>query len=86
MKFEVLSREKARKLSFKPDIDDCIIISITDTDASYNHFAKNPHIKAICPIKFDDVDFGETNCITAEDGIKIVNFVNNYVDKVDKII
>jgi hypothetical protein len=86
MKFEVLSREKARKLSFKQDIEDCVIVSITDVDSHYNSFAQNPHIKGVCHIKFDDVDFGETNCITAEDGVKIVNFINHYVGKVDKII
>ena len=74
MEFEVMSREKARKMSFKPDIKDCIIISITDTEADLNHFAHNPHIRAVLNLKFDDVDFGEDNCITPGDGVKVIEF------------
>lgn len=86
MKFEVLSREKARKMSFKQDIEDCIIVSITDVDSQFNRFNDNPHIKGICHIKFDDVDFGEENCISNEDGQSIIAFVNKYINSVDKII
>ena len=56
MKFEVLSRQNAKKMSYKQDIDDCVIISITDVNSAYNNFANNPHIKGVCHIKFDDVD------------------------------
>ena len=79
MEFEVMSREKARKMSFKPDIKDCIIISITDTHADINHFAHNPHIRAVLNLKFDDVDFGENDCITPEDGVRIIDFVNKHL-------
>ena len=86
MKFEVLSRQNAKKLSYKQDIEDCVIVSITDVNSPYNNFAQNPHIKGVCHIKFDDVDFGEDNCIDRKDGEKIIAFVNQYVNKVDKII
>jgi hypothetical protein len=86
MEFEVMSREKARKMSFKPDIKDCIIISITDTEADLNHFAHNPHIRAVLNLKFDDVDFGEDNCITPGDGVKVIEFVNKHINHIDKIV
>ena len=86
MKFEVMSREKAKKMSFQTDIDDCIIISITDAIAPPNHFAINPHIKDVLHLKFDDCDFGESDCIQKSDGIKIIDFVNKNLDKVDKIV
>lgn len=81
-----MSREKARKMSFKPDIKDCIIISITDTEADLNHFAHNPHIRAVLNLKFDDVDFGEDNCITPGDGVKVIEFVNKHINHIDKIV
>lgn len=86
MKFEVMSRQKARKMSFQTIQDDCIIISITDCDAPYNRFAMNPKIKGVCHIKFDDVEFGEQNCITKEDGNTIITFVDRYRNLVDKIV
>ena len=86
MEFEVMSREKARKMSFNPNIPDCIIISITDTHSDRNHFAQNPHIRAVLNLKFDDVDFGENDCICSNDGIKIIDFVNKHLNHVDKIV
>lgn len=86
MKFEVMSRQNARKVSFKKDIEDCIIISITDIEKDVNHFAQNLHIKGICRVQFDDVEIDEVNHITRKDAEKIIAFVNSYIDKVDKII
>jgi hypothetical protein len=86
MEFEVMSREKAKKMSYKKDIKDCIIISITDIVAPVNHFAENPHIKGILNLKFNDCDFGEEYCIEKNDGVKIIDFVNKNLNKVDKIV
>lgn len=86
MKFEVLSRQKAKKMSYNQNIDDCIIVSITDIDKEINHFADNPHIKNICRVQFDDVEIDGPNHISKKDAEKIIAFVNNYIDKVDKII
>ena len=86
MKFEVMSREKAKRMSFNPNIEDCIIISITDVESEYNKFNDNSHIKAVCHIKFDDVEKGEVNCIVRKDAEKIIGFVNDYIAIVDKII
>lgn len=85
MKFSVMSRKEAKRTSFNQDIEDCIIISITDVDASENHFSKNAHIKGILRLSFDDVDFGR-NCITKEDGRRILGFVREYLYSVDRII
>lgn len=86
MKFEVMSRANARKMSFKPDIDKCIIVSITDTESDINHFALNKNIRAVLNLKFDDVDFGDDNCITPQDGVKIIDFVNKHINDVEKIV
>jgi predicted protein tyrosine phosphatase len=86
MKFEVLSRQNAKKMSFKQDIDDCIIISITDIDKDINRFATNSHIKDVCRVQFDDVEIDEIGHIEKSDAEKIISFVNKYVNEVDKII
>lgn len=86
MKFCVLSRRRARHLSWNPNIEDCAIISITDVGSSENQFGRNPHIKGILRLSFDDVDFGEDNCITKEDGRRILNFVQEYVRRVEMIV
>ena len=64
----------------------CIIVSITDKNASYNAFSDHENIKGILEVKFDDVDFKEKNCITPEDGRKIVDFVQTHLSEVDEII
>lgn len=76
MDFMVLSREKAKRLSFKYNIPDCAIISITDVGKRENLFQKNPHIKGVCKLQFDDVEKGELCAITENDAKSIVNFVN----------
>ena len=86
MNFEVLSRQRARKMSFSSNIDDCIIVSITDTYSERNRFATNEHIKAVLHIQFDDVEKGETNCITQEQGKKIYDFVMSNKHLANKII
>lgn len=86
MKFEVMSRGKARAFSYRPDIPDCIIVSITDCFARLNQFYPNPHIKGVLRLQFDDVDFGEENCITEKEGQKIVEFVNRFRDQVQEIV
>ena len=86
MKFSVLSRPKAKAFSFKPDIDDCAIVSITDVANMPNKFYPNPHIKGVCHLHFDDVEAGELNCITEKDAKQIVNFVNRIKDKVNLIV
>ena len=86
LRFSVLSRSKAKAFTFKQNIDDCAIISISDVNSPENHFCSNPHIKGICYLRFDDVEFGDINCITEKDALKIVQFVNAMKNKVDLFI
>lgn len=86
MQFEIMNRSKAKRYSYKTDIEPCVIVSITDVNSPYNSFAANPNILGVCHLKFEDVDFGEPDCITPEDGKKIIEFINAYVDKVNKIV
>lgn len=86
IEFEVMSRKKAKDFSFQENIEDCIIISITDVNSNDNCFANNLHIKGILRLKFDDCETNEPNCITKEDAIKIIKFVNNHISNIRKII
>lgn len=86
MQFEVMSRQLARQYSYHTNIPKSIIISITDVESENNKFNRNSNIIAVCPVKFDDVEIGEKNCITKETAIKIIEFVNSYLNKVEKIV
>lgn len=83
-----MSRRNAGKYTFSPGyIFDCIIVSITDVGSSPNYFNKgNEHVKAILPLQFDDVDYGQKNCITSEDARMIINFVSKWINKVNLVI
>ena len=86
MIFSVMSREKARKFSFSKIDKKTVIISITDVDSEYNKFNRQPNIIDVCPVKFDDVEKGEENCITKQDAEKIVNFIKRYKDIAEHVI
>lgn len=86
MKFQVLSRENARRYSYMDDINKCIIISINGTDEELNQFNPNPSIIDICHVVFDDVEKDEPNCMTRADAEKILAFVNQHINEVDEII
>jgi len=87
MQFRVMNRNTAKRYTYGPNcILDCLIISITDCGSVPNQFKSNPHIKGILRLEFDDVDFGEKNCITPEQGNKIVNFVTPRINNIDLII
>ncbi len=83
---QIMSKSNAQKLSYKPDIEDCIVISITDVEDTINKFHNNPKIKSILRLQFDDVDKGKLNCMTEDDANKIINFVDRYINSVDTII
>lgn len=88
MIFKVLNRKSASNLTYSDDMFyDCLIISITDCFSVPVKFnTHNPHIKGILRVQFDDVDFGETNCITREDADKIVEWVMKNKEKANVII
>lgn len=83
-----MNKRNACKYTYSPEcIFDCIIISITDVGSSPNYFNKeNKYVKAILPLQFDDVDYGQDNCITSEDARMIIDFVSKWINKVDLII
>ena len=86
MKFEVMSRNKAHDMSYSHNIEDCVIISITDVCSLYNSFAPNPHIRDVLHLKFDDVEKNDVMAISESDAEKIIEFVNRHLPFVDKII
>lgn len=88
MIFKVMSRRNASKYTYSTEcVFDCIIISITDVGSFPNHFNKeNKYVKAILPLQFDDVDYGQDNCITSEDARMIVDFVSRWSNKVNLVI
>lgn len=88
MIFKVMSRRNACKYTYSPEcMFDCIIVSITDVGSSPNYFNKeNKHVKAILSLQFDDVDYGQVNCITSEDARMIVDFVSKWSNKVNLVI
>lgn len=85
-KIKIMSKKDAIKMSYEPDIDDCILISIQGISEPEAKFNKNPHIKAICRQRFNDVDFGENFCISPDNGDRIIAFVNNHLDDADTIV
>ncbi len=89
MEFNVYSRSRAKKESYKLD-KPTIIISITDPDKEINIFAKNPNLVNVCRVSFDDTEpdvliRGEI-LMTEKDAAKIKDFVMEYKDKVEQII
>jgi predicted protein tyrosine phosphatase len=88
MLFIVMNRRIASKITFNYSGDsDFAIISITDVNSEENVFDENNnHLVGICRVKFDDVDFGDKNCITSDDAKKILSFVDSKVGKVSFII
>lgn len=83
-----MSRRNASKYTYSPEcIFDCVIISITNVGSSPNYFNKgNEHVKDILPLQFDDVDYGQKNCITSEDARMIIDFVSKWINKVNLVI
>jgi len=93
MKIIVMSREKARRWSYEAyDKVPTAIISITDPHSPINRFACEgmtdaPNgIQAVLRLQFADVNRGSPDCITAEDAEKVVKFVNEQKDKVQRLI
>lgn len=78
----VMNRQKARDFSYKAHDFKTIIISITDVESNPNSFnhRKDNGVVAICPVKFDDVNRGDINCITKDDAMKIAKFVMRHVN------
>jgi predicted protein tyrosine phosphatase len=85
MQIEVMSRSRAKKESFRTDIPSTIIVSITDIEKDSVKFNNNRSIKAICRVKFDDVDSGN-NAITEQQAKQITEFIKKNQHKAERII
>ena len=85
MKFQVMSRQRAKKYSYEVK-HKCAFISITDVFSEENRFDNNSNIVGVFKVQFDDVERGENNCITEKQGKDILKFVMNIKDKVDEVI
>lgn len=84
----VMSRQDAKAYSYRNHAKTSVIVSITDVESPYNRFSTlySNNIKAILPIKFNDVDVGQDLCIAEKDAKKIADFVMDWSYKVDVII
>ena len=86
MLFKVMNRVTASDYSKLINIPKTIIISIIDIGASENTFQPNTQIIDILHLQFYDCEFGDIGHITKEDGKKIIEFVNKYVNDIEQIV
>lgn len=84
--YHVLSRSKAKALSYSCLARALVIISITDIDSSSVIFAKNEQIKAILRLSFNDVDRGCFGAMNENDAESIVHFCNKWILKADLLV
>lgn len=84
--YHVLSRSKAKALSYSCLEGALVIISITDIDSSSVIFAKNEQIKAILRLSFNDVDRGSFGAMNENDAESIVYFCNKWILKADLLV
>lgn len=84
-----MSRKQAQSYSYHQNIDDCIIISINESNSKPTNFDRtNPKIKALLRLYFDDISEPTEGCLTIseDDTKKIHRFVDDNKDKVNTII
>ena len=86
MKFQVMSRQNARRYSFDTAIEKTIIVSINDVADEANQFASNPKIIDTCSLFFDDVEGNEANCMTRWDADNIIRFINQHLNHIEQIV
>ena len=88
MTIHIMSRTNAKKYSEEKHAMESAVISISDCDKDSPTLKSNLNngIIAHCKLKFNDVDRGEINCITEADALKIVSFVTENKDRIDKLI
>ena len=84
--FHILSRAKGDRLSYEPLETTCIVISVTDPDSAPAQFHRNPQIKSVLRLSFEDVDTDTAGAMTKEDAERIVSFVKRWKTKVPQII
>lgn len=92
MKFVILNKSKAQRLSYTDYSSDKVIISIrTLGDEKAEFDSNNKTIKDILYLKFYDISYNSQEIfkgyapMTDEDAVKIKDFVLKWKDKVDTI-
>ena len=92
-RFKIMSRKSCERYNTQTHQKDAIVISIKSSwDKIMPKIECNDknRIKAILFLSFDDVEKEDCDdkefCMTFEDGKKIANFINEWYDKVDRII
>lgn len=89
MKYEIkiMGKHECTKFSTKDLDEDCIIISINDTNHNTVIY-DNEKIKGVLRLWFDDIDKPIKGCnmMCVIDSEAIVSFVNTYKDKVNNIL
>ena len=88
MTIHVMSRENAIKYSCQQNSEISAVISISDYDKDAPILENNPDngIISRCKLKFNDVDRGEAHAITDADAHKIMIFVAEIKENVDRLI
>lgn len=86
MKCSVLSRSRAKALSYSHLSEPLIIISITDPDSNPVIFAGNEQIKSILRLSFNDVDSGCFGAMNEKDADSIVSFCSRYLPQTDLLV
>ena len=82
----VLSRSKAKALSYSCLEEPLVIISITDIDSNPVLFAQNEHIKSILRLSFSDVDRGNFGAMNENDANSIVSFCAKWLPDTNLIV
>lgn len=86
MKFTVLSRMQARDYTYSTaPKEPYIMISINDANALPNMFKRDPYMKDVCILHFDDVESGKT-AMKERDAAKILRFVDSHIHEINEII
>lgn len=85
---KILSKKQAISYSYKADMDDCVIVSITDIEEKYAKFNRTHKIKDILRLQFNDVceEENKSEYMSDLDAERIVDFVERWKSKVNTII
>lgn len=80
MKFTVLSRENAKRYTYEIHNHKYVIISISDLKDEPVKFNHTSELVDVLRLWFDDEENNHPNCISEDDGNKIINFINKHKD------
>ena len=86
MKCDVLSRSKAKSLSYSNIQEPLVIISITDIASSPVQFSKNENIKDILRLSFNDMDKESSGAMLSEDANSIVRFCLHWLPQTNLLV